>query len=78
MGLRATGPNHLDVIRLVDRIPSGPHEEFKKQLRTLLSRKNLIEYEDRLLPRGDAPQMVKVAGRVVHAARASAAPSSSP
>ncbi len=67
-GLRSTSPHHLDVLRLIERLPLGGKEEIKKQLRALLSRKNVVEYGDRLLPRGDAGEMVKIAGRLVAAA----------
>jgi HEPN domain-containing protein len=70
LGLRSTSPRHLDVLTLVDRLPTPQKDQLKKHLRDLVSKKNVVEYEDRLLPRGDAVQMVKIAGRVVAAARA--------
>ncbi len=69
LGLRSTSSRHLGVLSLVDRLPTRHRAELKKHLRDLVSKKNVVEYEDRLLPRGDAAQMVKIAGRVVAAAR---------
>ena len=69
LGLRSTSPRHLDVLALVDRLPIPRKDELKKHLRDLVSKKNVVEYEDRLLPRGDAAPMVKIAERVVAQAR---------
>jgi HEPN domain-containing protein len=69
LGVRSTSQKHLDVLRLIDQLPLAQREPLKKQLRTLVSRKNVVEYEDQLLPRGDAHAFVKVAERVVQAAR---------
>jgi len=69
LGVRSTSPRHMEVLPLVDRLPTPQREQLKKHLRDLVSRKNVVEYEDRLLPRGDAAAMVKIAERVVEAAR---------
>lgn len=78
VGCRCADPEHMDVVRVLDRCDLPGKEELRKQLRAILGRKNLIEYEDRLLPRGDASVLVKQAARVLGAARAALAPSSSP
>ena len=70
LGLRAAGPRHLDVLELIDRLETPRKAQLKKHLKDLVSKKNVVEYEDRLLPRGDAGQMVKIAERVVDEARA--------
>lgn len=69
LGLRSTSPRHMDVLPLIARLPTPQKEQIKKHLRDLVSKKNVVEYEDRLLPRGDAAQMVKIATRVLAAAR---------
>jgi hypothetical protein len=74
LGLRSTSPRHIDVLSLLDQLPLPQRDQVKRQVRTLLSRKNVVEYEDRLLPRGDAAAMVKVAERVVEAARGTPRP----
>jgi hypothetical protein len=67
--LRSTGARHLDVLALIDRLPTSRKGDLKKHLRDLVSKKNVVEYEDPLLPRGNGAQMVKIATRVVAAAR---------
>lgn len=74
LGLRSTSPRHLDVLPLVDRLPTPHKEQLKKHLRDLVSKKNVVEYEDRLLPRSDAANMVKAAGRILAVARLGSAP----
>ena len=78
LGLRSTSPSHSDVILLLDRTGVEGNDDIKRQVRPLLSRKNLVEYEDRFLPRGEAAGLVKRARKVVAFAKAALAPSSSP
>lgn len=78
LGLRSTSPNHADVLLLLDRTDVDGKEEIKRQMRPLVSRKNLIEYEDRLLPRGEAKELLKRAKKVVAAAKVVLAPSAAP
>src|SRR5690349_15443832 len=54
LGLRSTSPRHMDVLALIDQLPTSRKDELKKHMRDLVSKKNVVEYKDRLLPRGSA------------------------
>ena len=70
LGQRSAGQRHMDVLGLLDNLPPHDRGSVVSQLRTLLGEKNAVEYDDKLLPRGDGVEMVALAKRVL--ARAAA------
>ncbi len=63
-GIRSVSQNHLDVCELVAKLPINGAAEKAKQLRKIIARKNVIQYECRSVNRADADEMVKVTTRV--------------
>lgn len=63
-GIRSVSQNHLDVCELVGKLPIEGAAEKAKQLRKIIARKNVIQYECRSVNRADADEMVKVTTRV--------------
>ena len=56
--------NHLDVCDLVAILPIEGADEKSKQLRKVIMRKNMVQYECRSVRKADADEMVKVTTRV--------------
>lgn len=65
LGFRNAGERHTDVLSLLQKTGIGAKELSPKldQLTSLLSIKNLAEYEDRLLDEGDAEAAKKACER---------------
>jgi len=63
-GLRSISPKHDDAVRLLISMLKREDTESKaKHLRQLLSMKNVVEYDGRLLSKREAESLVKNAGR---------------
>ena len=52
-------------------MPLGNKEGLARQVRRLLDAKNVVEYEDKLLLRTEASEMVELAERIVATCRKS-------
>ncbi len=63
-GLRSISDDHLDVCDLVAALPLEGADEKAKQVRKVIARKNLVQYESRSVRQSEADEMVKVAARV--------------
>jgi HEPN domain-containing protein len=63
-GIRSISQDHLDVCDLVAKLPIEGAEEKSRQLRKIVARKNMVQYECRSVYRSDADEMVKVTARV--------------
>ena len=63
-GIRSISPDHLDVCDLVKQIPLKGAAEKAKQLRKVIIKKNVVQYESRSARKSDADEMVKVTTRV--------------
>ena len=63
-GVRSISQDHLDVCDLVARVPVEGAEDKAKQLRKIIMRKNMVQYECRSVHKADADEMVKVTTRV--------------
>lgn len=63
-GVRSISQDHLDVCELVSKLPIEGAAEKAKQLRKIIARKNVVQYECRSVNRADADEMVKVTTRV--------------
>ena len=68
LGFRHSGERHNDVILLLQELEIDKKELQKriKQLSTLLSIKNIAEYEDRLMVKKDAVNAMKACERFYH------------
>ncbi|MBF0121809.1 MAG: HEPN domain-containing protein [Candidatus Omnitrophica bacterium] len=62
-GVRSISQDHLDVCELVSLIALEGAAEKAKQLRKVIARKNMVQYESRSARRTDADEMVKVTTR---------------
>lgn len=62
-GVRSISQDHLDVCDLVSKLPIDGADEKAKQLRKIIARKNVIQYECRSVHKADADEMVKVTTR---------------
>ncbi len=62
-GVRSISQDHLDVCDLVKQIPFNDAAEKAKQLRKIIIRKNMVQYEYRSVRKSDADEMVKVTAR---------------
>jgi len=62
-GVRSISQDHLDVCGLVSLVDLEGAEEKSKQLRKVIARKNMVQYESRSARRADADEMVKVTTR---------------
>ncbi len=62
-GFRSVSQDHLDVCDLVAQLPRERANEKAKQLRKVIARKNMVQYECRSVNRSDADDMVKVTTR---------------
>jgi hypothetical protein len=70
-GIRSADPDHLRAADLLQEVGGGPGElaNHSSQLRELLSRKNVVEYESRRATLREATDAVKRAERLVTWAR---------
>src|SRR3989338_6933332 len=59
-GIRSISQNHLEVCGLVAVLPIDGADEKAKQLRKVIIRKNMVQYECRSVRKSDADEMVKV------------------
>jgi len=65
-GVRSTDPDHQRAADLLEEVAAAPESrERARQLRTLLARKNTVEYESRKASVKDARDGVERAGRIV-------------
>ncbi|TAN60685.1 HEPN domain-containing protein [bacterium] len=62
-GVRSISQDHFDVCDLVAGLPLEGAEEKYRQLRKVIARKNLVQYECRSINKSDADEMVKVTAR---------------
>ena len=63
-GVRSVSQDHLDVCDLVASLPLEDAQEKSRQLRKIVARKNLVQYECRSVHKADADEIVKVTTRV--------------
>lgn len=63
-GVRSVSQDHLDVCDLVLKLTIAGADEKAKQLRKIIARKNMVQYECRSVHKADADEMVKVTTRV--------------
>ncbi len=63
-GVRSVSQDHRDVCDLVSKLSLEGAEEKAKQLRKVIARKNMVQYECRSVYKSDADDMVKVTARV--------------
>jgi len=63
-GLRSVSQDHLDVCDLVSKLTINGAEEKAKQLRKVITRKNMVQYECRSVHKSDADDMIKVTTRI--------------
>ncbi len=63
-GLRSVSQDHLDVCDLVGQLSCEGAQDKSKQLRKIISRKNMVQYECRHMHKSDADEIVKVTARV--------------
>jgi len=62
--VRSISQDHLDVCDLVAQLPFKDAGEKAKQIRKVIMRKNMVQYESRSVRKSDADDMVKVTTRV--------------
>jgi NAD(P)H-dependent FMN reductase len=63
-GVRSSSPRHADSIRLLDSLVDAKGVKAASvQLQKLISKKNIIEYEERLFKEAEAKETVKNADR---------------
>ena len=62
-GVHSISPDHLDVCGLVANLPIEEADEKSKQLRKVVMRKNMVQYECRSVRKADADEIVKVTTR---------------
>lgn len=62
-GIRCISQDHLDVCDLVAALPLETANEKAKQLRKIIARKNMVQYECRSVHKTDADEMVKITTR---------------
>lgn len=63
-GIRSVSQDHLDVCDLVANLSLEGAEEKSKQLRKVIARKNLVQYECRSVHNDEADDMVKITTRI--------------
>ena len=61
--MRSISQDHLDVCDLVKQLPIKDSDEKSKQLRKVIIKKNVVQYESRSARKSDADEMVKVTTR---------------
>lgn len=69
LGSRSSSQRHHDVLNLLRQLPLAKKETLIRQVSRLLDAKNVVEYEDKLLFREAASEMVELAERVVRTSR---------
>ena len=62
-GIRCVSQNHLDVCDLVSGLGFDDASEKAKQLRKVIARKNMVQYESRTVRKNDADEIVKCTTR---------------
>lgn len=62
-GVRSVSQDHRDVCELVSQVDVDDAQEKAKQLRKVIARKNMVQYESRSARRADSDEMVKVSAR---------------
>lgn len=62
-GIRSISQDHLDVCGLVANLTIKEADEKSKQLRKVIIRKNMVQYESRSVRKADADEMVKCSTR---------------
>ena len=62
-GVRSISQDHLDVCELVATLSLDAAAEKAKQLRKIIARKNMVQYECRNVQKFDADEMTKVTVR---------------
>ncbi|OGX24599.1 MAG: hypothetical protein A2Y03_10285 [Omnitrophica WOR_2 bacterium GWF2_38_59] len=62
-GVRSISQDHFDVCELVSLVNLDGSEEKAKQLRKVIARKNMVQYESRSARQSDANEMVKLTTR---------------
>jgi len=70
-GVRCVSQDHLDVCDLVAKLSVDGADEKAKQLRKIIARKNMVQYECRSVYKLDADEIVKITARVFQWARES-------
>jgi len=63
-GVRSVSQDHLDVCDLVAQLPLEGAQEKSRQLRKIVARKNIVQYQCRSVHKVDADEMVKVTTRI--------------
>jgi len=63
-GMRSISQDHLDVCDLVAGLSLEGAQEKSRQLRKIIARKNIVQYECRSAHKADADEMVKITTRV--------------
>lgn len=63
-GMRSISQDHFDVCDLVAGLQLEGTEEKSKQLRKVIARKNLVQYECRSVHNDEADDMVKITTRI--------------
>lgn len=63
-GIRSVSRDHLDVCDLVAKLSLEGAGEKARQLRKIIARKNMVQYECRSMRKRDADEMVKVTARI--------------
>ena len=62
-GLRSVSADHLDVCDVIAGLPLEEARGKARQLRNVIARKNMVQYECRSVQKADADEMVKVTTR---------------
>ena len=70
-GIRSISQDHFDVCDLVASLPIEEAKERAKQLRKVIAKKNLIQYERRNIHKDEALDIVKVTTRFYQLVRVS-------
>lgn len=63
-GIRSISQDHFDVCDLVAGLQLEGAEEKDRQLRKVIARKNLVQYECRSVHKNEADDMVKITARI--------------
>jgi len=63
-GVRSISQDHLDACDLVKQLSVKGADEKAKQIRKVIIRKNMVQYESRSVRKSDADDMVKATTRV--------------
>lgn len=63
-GMRSVSQDHLDVCDFMAGLPLEGAQEKSRQLRKIIARKNLVQYECRSVHKADADEVVKITTRV--------------